>query len=134
MFFLIYFILHSQQMEELLDTRGSVFSHDFRLFPHHLYGTCHSYISGKWQWLILYLVYESSRQLSYCQLFFRLERKIVVFVLLKPKIQTWAFMAYFCSAPIIWRRSWLSKSSVSKKSSPSATECTIPMNCLGSGH
>lgn len=35
------------QMEELLDTRGSVYSHDFRLFSHHLYGTCHAYISGE---------------------------------------------------------------------------------------
>lgn len=37
------------QVEELLDPRGSVFSHDLRLLPHHLPGTCSSRISGKWQ-------------------------------------------------------------------------------------
>ncbi|XP_075961025.1 phosphatidate cytidylyltransferase 2 isoform X3 [Anarhichas minor] len=34
------------QMEELLDTRGSVFGHDFGLLPHHLHGTRHSNTSG----------------------------------------------------------------------------------------
>lgn len=34
-------------MEELLDTRSSVFSHDFWLLPHHLYGTYCSYTCGK---------------------------------------------------------------------------------------
>lgn len=29
----------SVQMEELLDTGSSVFSHDIWLFPHYLYGT-----------------------------------------------------------------------------------------------
>lgn len=41
----------SPQMEELLDTGCFVFSHDFRLFPHDLYGTCGSCISGKCHWL-----------------------------------------------------------------------------------
>lgn len=38
-------LLH--QVEELLDTRGLVFSHDLRLLSYHLPGTCSSYISGK---------------------------------------------------------------------------------------
>lgn len=42
-------------MEELLDTGGSVFSHDFRLFPYHLYGTYCSDISGKCIYPIFYL-------------------------------------------------------------------------------
>lgn len=36
--------------------------------------------------------------------------------------------------PIVSHRLWLSKSSASKKSLPSVTEFTVPMNCPGSGH
>lgn len=43
----------SPQVEELLDTGGSVYSHDFRLFSHDLYGTYCSHICGKRQWLWL---------------------------------------------------------------------------------
>lgn len=38
----------SSQMEELLDTRSSVFSHDLWLFPHHLHGTYCSPVNCKW--------------------------------------------------------------------------------------
>lgn len=44
-------------------------------------------------------------------------------------------VAELCShVSIIWPRSCLSKSSVSKKLSPLATEFTIPMTCHGLGH
>lgn len=54
-FFHVYAVLRmnlegfsSSQMEELLDTRSSVSSHDLGLFPHHLHGTYCSPLNCKW--------------------------------------------------------------------------------------